>query len=156
MLFSLGRQFYRSTLCRWYERVYLFLPSVLVDTRREAQFIKAYVNYTILPPPQRTAHLVMSKISTLLVEIQTVLLWSDPKNPTTRFNGRTLTDRLFKILKFSGLSLPGRTSTTHSIHSNSPISCLGVYYDRWWLSYPFHAGVRVLNLTKAPELRNTE
>ena len=50
---------------------------------------------------------------------QTDPLWSDSKNPTTCFNGWTSTTHLFKILKFSGPSLPGMMSTTLSIHSNA-------------------------------------
>ena len=49
---------------------------------------------------------------------------SDLKNPTARFNGRTSTTCLFKILKFSGPSLPGTPSTTQSIHSNG---CLALF-----------------------------
>ena len=71
--------------------------------------------------PKRTAHLVMFKIS----------VGRDPKNPTTCFDGRELNCLppwsnlnfnwlFFKILKFSGPSLPGMTSSTPS-----SISCLG-------------------------------
>ena len=57
-----------SQLCRFgYEGVDFFLPSVLSDTKRETQIIKAYTNHTILTSsPQRTTPLVVSKISTHL------------------------------------------------------------------------------------------
>ena len=135
-------------LCHfWYERVYFFLPSVLSNARRETQIIRAYGNHTMLTSPaQRSAHLLVSKISTDLCQSEPKLIWSDPKNSTTRFDGRTSAPVFFKIQKFSGPSLTGVTSSTHPIHSNgtsSPISCLGVYYDRWWLWYPFRTGVCV-------------
>ena len=38
---------------------------------------------------------------------------------------------------------------------SSPISCLRVYYIRWWLSYPFHTSIRVHHLSMAPGLRDT-
>ena len=56
--------------------------------------------------------------SSLPVETQTDLFWSDPKNLTKHFHGRTSNTWLFKILKFSGLSLPVTMSTSHLIHSN--------------------------------------
>ena len=37
-----------------YERVYFFLPSVLGDTRKEKQIIKAYANHTMLTPHTHT------------------------------------------------------------------------------------------------------
>ena len=40
------------------------------------------------------------------------------KNPTTWFNGPNSTTRLFRILKFSGLSFPVTTSSSNSILSN--------------------------------------
>ena len=82
-----------------------FLTSVHGDTRRETQFL----------PPQRTAHLVMFKIS----------VGRDPKNPTTSFKGPNPThfskssnsqDHLFRAWRHPHSSL---------------ISCLGVYYDKW-------------------------
>ena len=107
--------------------------------------------YTILTmlTPQRTANLVMFKIS----------IGRDPKNPTTSFIGQNPTLNsvaeeptlasivqsrltLFKILRFSRPSLPGMTSSTLQ-----PISCLGVYYDRWWLLYPLHASVKLHPMT---------
>ena len=73
---------------------------------------------TMVTALQRVVHLVMSKI----------FVGRDPKNPTTSFNGQnpTLASMvqsqliLFKILKFSGPSPPGMTSSPLQ-----PISCLG-------------------------------
>ena len=123
-----------------YERVYKFLTSVHGDTRRETQFLKAYVNHTMLTPLQRAAHLVMFKISINLCRSRSEKL--NCRKPNYSFNGRMLNYCLFKILKFSGPSLLGMTSSTVQ-----PISCLGVYYDKWWLSYPLRAGVRLYHLT---------
>ena len=77
---------------------------------------------TMLTPSQRTVHLLMFKIS----------VSGDPKNPTTSFNGQnpTLngripnsrlngpisTDVFSNILKFSGPSLLGMTSSTLQLH----------------------------------------
>ena len=49
--------------CFRYERFINILTSVHDDTRRVAQFLKAYANHTMLTPPQRAVHLVMFKIS---------------------------------------------------------------------------------------------
>ena len=54
--------------CRFgYERVHFFLPSVLSDTRRETQIIKAYANHTILTPPhaRRTLWCLRSQLISL-------------------------------------------------------------------------------------------
>ena len=51
--------------------------------------------------------------------------------------------------------LLGMTSSTNSIHSNcsfSPIFCLGFYFDRWWLSYPFCMSMQAPHLSITPEL----
>ena len=85
-----------------YERFYVLLPSVLGNTRRGAQFIKAYANDTMLtlPTHSRTAHLVVFKISTYANRSD--LIWLDPKNSATHFNGRTSITVFFNIPKFSG------------------------------------------------------
>ena len=98
--------------------------SVHGDTRRETQFLKVFAKHTMLTPPQHAAHLVMSMIS----------VGRDPKNQTTFFNGQNSTLALmvrfrlilFKILKFSGPSLPAMTSSTLQLHFLS-----GFYYDKW-------------------------
>ena len=95
-------------------RTSFFFLSILSDTRRETQFLRAYANHSMLIPLHAV---VVSKISTP-VETKTDLLWFNPKNSNAPFNGRTSTDCLFKLQKFSGPSLPGATSSTHSIHSN--------------------------------------
>ena len=55
-----------------------------------------------LPPHPYTVHLEVSKISTHLCWLRPTLIWSDPKNPSTRFNGWNSTTFFSKILKFSG------------------------------------------------------
>ena len=54
---------------------------------------------------------------------------------------RTWTTRLFKIHKFSGLSLPSMTSTTHSIHSNScPANFLSIFFYNMMIVISFPVG----------------
>ena len=125
--------------------LYLFV-SALGETRRDTQFIKAYVNHTKRDPPPHTPHLAVSKISTYLCRSRTKTIWSDHirKNPTAIFNGRNPTELSFsKILKFSGPSLPGMTSTTHSIHSNCPSGPFLVWEFFLWkimIILPFPCG----------------
>ena len=100
--------------------------------RGERQVLKAYANYIMLTSSQRTAHLVIFKISICLC-------WSRSENSTAclngrklncPFNSRILNISLFKILQLSGPFLLGMTSST--LH---PYFLSGVYNDRWWLSY---------------------
>ena len=91
--------------------------------RREIQFLKVFDNHTMLTPPQCAVHLVMFKISIHLC-------WLRSENWTACLNGRKLNYifqqsntqlhlqqsksnwHLFQILKFSGPSLLGMTSST--------------------------------------------
>ena len=104
--------------CFRQERFINFLTSVHGDTRRETQFLKVFANHTMLTPLQRAAHLVMFKISVHL-------RWSRPEKLNHRRNSRKLNSLpqwsnlnwlFFKILKFSGPSLPGLTSFTLQPH----------------------------------------
>ena len=101
---------------------------------------------TMLTPSPRAAHLVVFKFS----------VGRDPKIPTTSFNGQksTLngripnsrlnapisTDFFFKILKFSGPSLLGMTSSTLQAHFLS-----GGLLWQWWLLYRFRTSVNCTN-----------
>ena len=112
----------------------------------------------MLTPP-RSAHLVVRKNlnSSMPVETQTDLIWSDLKNPTSHFNGRTSTSRLFKILKFSELSLPGKTFPTHTIHSNG----LSGLISRLWVpgdlgSIPGRVIPKTLKMELDTTLLNTQ
>ena len=83
----------------WYERVYFFLPSVLGDTRKETQFIKAYAHHTMLAPPtpMHSASCSVEDLNSfLLIETQTDLISTDPKNSTATLNGRTSTELFSK------------------------------------------------------------
>ena len=110
-----------------YERVYFFLPSALVDTKKETQFIWAYANHTMLTPSYASCGVV---ISAGRDPNGSDLIRSEKLNcllPPSYLNSR-----LFKIPKILRSSLPGVTSSTHSIHSicaSSPIWCLGAYYN---------------------------
>ena len=114
------------------------------------QIIMAYANHTILTLPHARRILGLRS--------QLIYVGQDPnsfdpiksENLTTRFNGRTPTLRLFEIVKFSGPFFSGYNvfPPFDSLQRpSSSISCLGVYYDRWWLSYPFRVGVWVPRLT---------
>ena len=80
----------------------------------------------MLTPPQHAAHLVMFKIT----------VGRDPKNPTTSFNGKDPTP------SFQNPQILGTFSSGHDV-----ISCLGVYYDKWWFSYPLRANVKLHPMT---------
>ena len=91
---------------------------VLVDTRRETQFLRAYANHTMLPLHARP---ILWCFSSQLISAGRDPKWSavirSDKHSRT-LQRSNFNYGLFKILKFSGSSLPGATSTTHSIHSN--------------------------------------
>ena len=89
------------------------------NTRRETQFLKVYANHTMLTPSQCTAHLAM------FLRTQFISAGQDPKKCTACLNGRKPNSRLqrsksnwrlFKILRFSGLSLLGMKSSTLQPH----------------------------------------
>ena len=97
------------------------------DTRRETQFFR---NHTMLTPPPTfgTPRGVLDLNSSLPVEIRkTKLFVSKAESPTLNSVAENsilclhglisiLNWRLFKILKFSGPSLPGMTSSTFQSH----------------------------------------
>ena len=94
---------------------------------------------TMLTYTKRTAHLLMFKIS----------VRRDLQNLNTCLNGRRFTALspwsnlnwlFFKILKFSGTSLPGMTSSTLQSHFLS-----GGLLRKCWLSYPLSASVNCTN-----------
>ena len=100
-----------------------FIPFYLQSLATRGERHKSWKHMvTILccpPPPLRTTHLVVFKISIHLCRSRPKnMIWSDPKNSSERFNSKTQLTRLFQIFKFSGPSLPSVTSTTLSIHSN--------------------------------------
>ena len=147
-----------------YKRVYKFLASVFGDTRRETEFLKAYANHTMLTLPACAAHLVVFKISIHFCRSRPPKIWSDlsKSEKLNRYLQRsTLTTVFSKSLNsqdhllYSGRShlsvvwmvlirpLISNCSSPFSLSIGLNIICLGVYYDRWWLSYPFLAGVRL-------------
>ena len=122
-----------------------FLTSVLRHEERDTIL-------TMLTPSWRDAHLVVIKIS----------VGRDPKIPTEFFNGRNSPPYLngknstvclhrpisthkllfFKILTFSGPSLPGMMSSTLQPHFLS-----GGLLWQWWLSYPLRTSVKLHPMT---------
>ena len=101
-------------------RFYKLLASVQGDTRRETQSLNVYANHNTLTAPQHAAHVFMFKISILsagrdphasTVEIPTLVF--NGRIPNYIFRWSKSNWRLFKIHKFSGLSLLGMTSYTH-------------------------------------------
>ena len=112
-----------------------------VDTRREKQFLKVFRYQTMLKTPHRSAHImVQSQILNTMVGTQLLLSASMADNPTVGLHGPKSTPNwlFFKIFKFSGHSLPGMTSFTLQPHFLS-----GIYYDKWWLSYPLRTSVKL-------------
>ena len=112
------------------------------DTKRErdTQFLKVFRNHTILTPTPNVWHI------SWCLRSQFISAGRDPKNSTLWLNGRipnystpwhngrelnclppisTLNWLFFKILQFSGPSLPGMTSSTLQPHFLS-----GVYYEK--------------------------
>ena len=139
--------------CRyWYEQVYFFPPSALGDMRSKTQFIRACANHTLLTLPY-ARHILWCLRSQLIFtdrdSNRSNLIRSKKSNHVLRWSN--LNSSLFQNAQILRPSLPDVTSSTHSNCVSSHISCLGVYYDRWWMLYPFRAGVRVHSLTLAPE-----
>ena len=108
-----------------------------------------YADHTIWPH-QRAAHLVIFKISVGRDRKKTQLHLQRPKS-NSRPNGRnstlchhgpisTLNWLFFKILKFSGPSLPGMTLSTLQPHFLS-----GDLLRQWWLSYSLRTSVNSTN-----------
>ena len=116
-------------LCRFeYERVYTFLASVTGNTRRETQFLKTYANHPMLTPPHKRHFLFCLRYL--------------PNNTIARLNGRKLNYFFSK-----SLNSPDHLFWPWRHPHSSLISCLGLYYQKWWLTYLLHAGVRLYHLT---------
>ena len=101
----------------------------LFDTRRETQFLKVFHNHSMLTPPPMfgTSCGAQDLNSSLPVEIRkTQHFDSMAESPSSRLHGpmSTFNWTFIKILKFSGPSPPGMTSSTHQPHFLS-----WVYYD---------------------------
>ena len=125
--------------------------------RRETQFLKVYANHTMLN--QRAAHLVMFKISVCrdLQRPKTQLYLPTAEYPTTTLNGRISTTSSTVKIQLSSSTVRIQLTLFKILNSqdhlfwawchphSSPISCLRVYYDKWWLSYPLCTSV---NCTK--------
>ena len=123
--------------------VYSFLASVHGDTKRE--------RHNSLKPMITILCWLHPNVWCILWCLRFISDGRDLKNSTARLNGRKLNcpfnERilnycLFKVLKFSEPSLLGMMSSTFQ-----PQFLSGVYYDRWWLSYHFPAGVKLHHLT---------
>ena len=127
------------------------LPSVFGDTRRERQYIKAYMKHTLLTPTQTHARCLRSQFISAGQEPD----WSDQTRksqpltstvepPMNSFQNpqilRTISSGFDVNFTLNSLQRP-----------SSPISCRRVYYDRYWLSYHFRAGIQVHCLTTTLE-----
>ena len=90
--------------------------------------LKAYTNHTMLTPPNAQCIL-------WCLRSQSISAGRDPKN--------MIWSPQFTVFSKSSNSqyISSRRDVIHSLNSiqqhSSPISCLWVYYDRWWLSYTF-------------------
>ena len=127
----------RHCCFRYYRFINSWLRSMV--TWGETQFYKVYANHTMLTPPQRAAHLVMSKIS----------VGSNPKKTQLHLS----TVKIQLLFSKSSNSQNHLFQAWRNPHS-SLTSCLGVYYDKWWLSYPLRTSVTAPN-GYAPVLRDS-
>ena len=109
--------------------------------KRETQIIKAYANHVILTPTPQ------------LIPAGRDPNWSSlirPEKPN-----RSLQRSNLNYLSFQNPQILRTISSGYDVlnplnslqRPPSLISCLGVDYNRWWLSYPFCAGVKVHHLT---------
>ena len=75
------------------------------------------------------------------------LIWSDQIWKTQPLPSTTNLNSLSFQNPQNSLNISSGHDAIHTFNSLqrpfSPISCLGVYFVRWWLSYPFRAGVKV-------------
>ena len=111
-----------------------FLASVHGDTRRETQFLLCW--------PHPNARCILWYLRSLSIEIQKtqlhlsavkIQLSSQWSNLNWLFsNSSNSQDHFFWAWR-------------HPL--SSPVSCQGVNYDKWWLSYPLHASVRLHQMT---------
>ena len=118
---------------------------------RETQITKAYDNRSYIDT-HGASRGVKDLSSSLPVETRTDLLWSDPKKNNHALQRSNLNYSFFQnppILR----TITSEYDVNHPFNS---ISCLGIYYDRRWLSYPFCVGVKVYHLIIVPELRDIE
>ena len=118
----------------------LLIP-VQGDTRRETQFLKVYANHALLTTPQHAANLVVFKTFVGRDKKKSNCIFQRSKS-NCRLNGPISID----VFSESSDSQKHLSKTWRHPHS-SPISCLGVYYDKWWLSYPLCASVKLHQMT---------
>ena len=117
----------------------------------------AYANHTILTPPLTRS--ILWHLRSLLISVAQEQNWSalirseKPRRALQRLNVNYLSFKNLQILR----TISSRYDVNHTLNSlqrpSRPISSLGVYYNRWWLSNPFRADVRVHNLTMTLELK---
>ena len=111
------------------------MTSVHVDTRRATQFLKVYTNHTMLTLPQCVAHLVMFKILIHLCRSKTQL---SPQWQNTQLTFSTVK---IQLTSFQNPQILRTISSGRDV-INTPAHFLsGVYYDKWWLSYPLRTSV---------------
>ena len=95
------------------------------DMRRQTQFLKVYASHTMLTPPLLRAHFVMFKVSIHVC-----------RSRCARHNGRKPNSHLQRT-NSNYVFLKSSNSQDHLFWAcphphSSPISCLGVYYDKWY------------------------
>ena len=129
-----------------------FLTSVLRHEERETQFLKFFVNHTMLTIPNvrrilwclRSLSVEIWKTPTTssTAEIQLYASMAETQLSATMVQSQLLNWLFFKIFKFSGPSLPGMTSSTLQLHFLS-----GGLLWQWRLSYPLRASVKLHPMT---------
>ena len=118
--------------CFRYERFINFLTSVLRHEERETRLILGW------PHPQRAAYLVMSKIS----RPENLTAAATVGNTTLCLNGRNSTDSFSK-----SSNSQDHLFRAEVIHTLAAFPVWGVYYDKWWLSYPLCTSVKLHPMT---------
>ena len=140
-------------LCRLrYERFINFLTLAHSDRRRETQFLKAYANHTswlhlharriLWCLRSLSVEIRKSQLHLSTVKIQLSATMAETQLSISMVQSQLLNWLFFKILKFSGTSLPGKTSSTFQLHFLS-----GGLLWQWWLSYLLRARVKLHPMT---------
>ena len=117
--------------------IHFWLQSL--ETWGERQFLKAYVNHTMLTPSPRCAQHILRCLRSQFIFAgwdPKNMIWSDQTQKAQSLPSIVDLNCLFK-----------NPQILRIIYTPSFISCLGIYYDRWWLSYSFCMGIRLHYLT---------
>ena len=113
----------------------------------------------IILTPNHHAWRILRCLRSQFISARQVPNWSAlirPEKPNCMLQRSNLNYSSFQNPQILRTTSSGRDVNPPVQRLFSPIYCLGVYYDRWWLSYPFHTGVWVHYPTIVPEIRDTD